>query len=596
MPRRMHRTLTSVFLIFLLCLAVYLNSFSTSLHFDDFFAITGNAAVRDITDVGQIFRVFPGRFLLMFSFAVNYAIHGADPTGYHVANFLFHLINAVLLYFITFMLMVASRTTQDDEMFGHVPLIVALLFAIHPILTESVTYISGRTSSLAAVFFLLSLLLYMGSVMDQRGDGSREKSMFVRTFLYSGSLLVFFLSLWVKESNVTIPAILLILDFCFVEESRWNKLKNSLKRVFPFFVVVAAILLWRRMYIGAVGEPRAIRGTAENVYTQMQVIISYLRLVLIPVGQNIDHDYPLSQSLFEPKTLLSVIFLFVLALTAILRLNKNKVISFGILWWLITLAPTSSVIPLWDIMSERWIYLSSIGILLVGAAFLREVYALAPQVSFRRRLANGAVIAIILALSALTITRNSVWKTEYTLWTDAVQKSPDKARPHTNLGMALVERGDLEGAAREVETALALDPQLPEAAFSLASINLYKGKYDETIAVLNATFARFPDDSQVPVRIAHAFAKARFNLGLAYFHKGEYSRAIAEYESALRLAPYLPWTHNNLGAAYEALGEYELAIAEYEKEFALNPGFVQARQNIENIRRRLNGGSGESDD
>jgi tetratricopeptide (TPR) repeat protein len=588
-----NRHLVNGLLVALLCLIVYLNSFHTSFHFDDFFAAGGNAAVRSLGNVGELFRLYPGRFLLMYSFAVDYHLHKLDPVGYHISNFLFHLANAILLYLIAsgiFQALGRRPGGGSSPEAGHIPLFVALMFAAHPVMTEAVTYVSGRTSSLAAVFFLLSLFLYVRAFFPGEDGGAGGKRKSAQAALYAGALLAFFMSLWVKESNATLPAVLLILDFYFVEQGDWRRLRRSALRLIPFLLVLTGILVWRIVYLGAIGETRLIRSLSTNLFTQMRAIVTYLRLIFLPVGQNIDYDFPLSHSLFEPSTFLAFVFLSLLTLSAVFLFKKNKLASFGILWFLITLTPTSSIIPLWDVISERWVYLPSIGILFVAAAFLAKLC----DAPFRglsetghARLINTPVVTVILLLSVLTISRNGVWENEYTLWKDAAEKSPRKTRPHTNLGMALAGMGDMEGALRELSTALSLDPDSPDAGLSLGSLYLQTGKHDEAVALFTTTLARFPDASNIPARLADRFAKAHFNLGLAHFYKGDYERAVAEYKSALELAPFLQWIHSNMGVAYEMMGEYEMAIGEYEKELELYPSAEQVVRNIENARRKL---------
>lgn len=571
-------------LIFALTLLVYLNSFHTSLHYDDYFAITGNEAVREPANLSKNFWLYPGRFLLIYSFTLNYFIHGENPLGYHIANILFHFGSAVFLFFFA---LTIFRSQRDGPSMPEAPphgpaLFVTLLFAAHPIMTESVTYISGRTSSLAGLFFLATLYLYTAAFLGNQTNASENGR---RAALYAGSLALFFLSLWVKESNATLPLIILVLDFYFIEQGRWKRLLNSVTRAAPFFLILAGILLWRKVYVGAFGEARPLRSMTVNLFTQFQVIVQYIRLLFFPVNQNIDHDVALAHSLLEPRTLLALLLLSLLGLAALLLFKRNKIASFGIIWFFVNLAPTSSVIPLWDLMSERWLYVPSIGVFFVAGAALAKMYELSGTRGALGKLATTAAVAVLCALSVLTIARNTVWESEYTLWKDAAEKSPRKARPHNNLAMALAEKGDLEGALREAHVALSLEPESPETSLNLASLYLQLGRYHEAIILLKHTLARFPS-ANIPPRLADDFAKARFNLGSAYLHTGNYNQAIAEYEKALELAPYLPWTHSNMGVAYEMLGNYALAIDQYEKELSINPSPRVAR-NLENARQKL---------
>lgn len=584
--RREH--LVNAGLLSVVCLLVYLNSLPASLHYDDFFAITGNAAVQSLGNIREIFTVYPGRFILMYSFALNYFLGGADPVGYHVANLLFHAANALLFYF--FVLTIAGKALSHSrrETATGVALVAGLLFAVHPLMTESVTYIAGRASSLAAVFFLGSLLLYVKGYADQPQNRNEDIAAVRRrkAIFYGASLFVFFLSMWVKESNATLPAIILLADFFFLEHGRWKRLQYSVLKSIPFFLVLLGILAWRKIYIGIIGDPFQVRDFLTNIFTQIGVTVMYLRLLLLPLGQNIDHDFPLSHSLFEVETLVSLIILLALAVISLALFKKNRLASFGILWFFITLTPTS-VVPLWDVMSERWLYLPAAGIFLAAGSLVPPMEHLRLKVPAIKKALPITLALVVFLLGALTVGRNSVWRSEYTLWKDAAEKSPGKTRPHINLGMALADRGNLDEAIAELNTARSIDPAAPEADFGLSALYLRLGNFNETISLLSSTLARFPDSSLIPVRQADDFAKAHFNLGVAFFYKGRYDRALAEYRTALKLAPFLPWIHSNIGVVYEMQGEFAKALSEYRKELELHPGLPQVIQNIENVQRKI---------
>jgi Flp pilus assembly protein TadD len=310
--------------------------------------------------------------------------------------------------------------------------------------------------------------------------------------------------------------------------------------------------------------------------TQFRVIVTYLRLLILPVGQNLDYDYPRYSSLFEPGVLLSFLLLlsvFAFAVYLFIRWRKTDNVyallaSFGILWFFITLSVESSIIPIRDVMFEHRMYLPGVGAVV---AFVAGVFYFLEY----RKVKNPVVIVFLLLLvaavplGAAAYNRNSVWKDEITLWEDIVRKSPEKARVHNNLGTAYSKKGLIDKALQEFKNALRLDPDFARAHYNLGTAHAKQGRTEEAIG-----------EFMVAVRLHPYLKEAHYNLGVAYAKKDMMDEAIVEYKLALGIKPDYIEALNNLGAAYYNQGRMDEAIGLYKKVTTLSPRTKQAHYNL----------------
>jgi tetratricopeptide (TPR) repeat protein len=306
------------------------------------------------------------------------------------------------------------------------------------------------------------------------------------------------------------------------------------------------------------------------------VLVLYLRLLVVPVGQNVDHDMPVFNSLFDPPVLFSFLLLAALFAAAV-RLAilsqrdrerpELRLLSFGILWFFIALSVESSVIPLGELVAEYRLYLPSVGISM--AAVSLGLLA-ARRFSLRPALVYGLCALVVAALSSATVLRNTVWASETALWEDAARKSPALVRPHQNLGLYYSAQGRLDDARRELLAALALAPDNAELHNNLGIVYRKLGAYDRAIEEYGIVLKLSPDD-----------VMARYNLGNAYLALGRIPEAVREYEITVRLIPDYDEAHNNLGIAYCRSGRTGAAVGEFDRALRLNPRNVNAFKNRE---------------
>ncbi len=388
------------------------------------------------------------RPVLYGTFLLDRSLYGTGASGYHLLNLLLHLGSGLLVYRIF-----VRAVTEETRL---VPFWVALLFLIHPLQTETVTYISGRASGLMAFFYLSAFFLYIRA-SEYQGPGYARKSYFV------GAVLSLLLSLASKESAVTFPLALLIWDV-LIRRLRGASLRSTiLSHHLPFWIILflAAVWAWSHPRYSALAQfSFQLRPIRDNMLSEAHAAAYALLLFIWPWKQNFDHDLPQFHSLFQWPLPLDLMLLGGLATVTLLMVRRHPLISFGIGWFFLQLLPTS-LIPRSDLLSERNLYLASIGMFLVTAVLCSYLAQRIATVLPRPRLVQvvglSLASAVVLTLCFMTFQRNELYRDPVLLWSDTVEKSPQKARPHNNLGHAYALHDDWDLAIEEFRTAARLD-------------------------------------------------------------------------------------------------------------------------------------------
>lgn len=524
-------------------LAAYANAFRGPFVFDDVQQIRDNPMVRDLGTFlrdGGGYRSMPGRFVAYLTFALDYRLGGGSPFRFHAFNVAVHLANALLVHALVVTLFRTPRASRSAiaPASGTVAFVAAVLFVAHPIQTQAVTYIVQRVTSLATLFYLASVVLYARWRLARPGPRPR------RLACYLLSLLAAVLAMHTKEIAFTLPLAIALLEVSFFDRrsGRWLALV-------PFAATALLVpLMALRGHGGtlagaaaAVGEATRIQsrlGRLEYLATELPVIVTYLFLLLLPVGQNLDHDYPLHRSLLEPEVVASGLVLLALAGLAVFLFLRTRtaarspldpgarVAAFGIGWWFVTLSVESTLVPIVDVINEHRVYLPAAGAFTaaaIGILFLaRRVTA--AETAPRATAIAGAVLALVLAVA--TAARNQVWASDLALWTDSAIKSPDKARPTLNLGTALIEAGRMREAVGPLRRAVALDPSHGFAHAQLAAALLAAGRPDEAEPELRDA-----------LRLSPADPEATFNLAVLLWQSRRPDEARRWFRRFLEIAP-----------------------------------------------------------
>ncbi len=569
-----------IVLIAFLSVLIYSNTFSVPFQFDDLSYIESNTGIKNFDVLLESWQKGLGikaRIVGLYTFFLNYHFHKFTLFGYHLVNLLIHVLNGILVFLVTKLILSSRKINRNNvpiEDESLVAFLVAILFVVHPIQTQAVTYISQRFASLATLFYLLSVYFYCRARLSSTVKG-RVVSF---TIAFSSAVL----GLFTKEIVFTLPIMILLIEgFFFSAEGLFNKKKAWIKIIFCFAIIFLLLIVpWafkfdvNKVIFGYEAPSQSHAGdviTFENYFiTQFKVIITYLRLLMLPVNQNLDYDYPVSKTLFEPATFISFLAIVAILLFGFLIYKKNRLISFGIFWFFITSSVESSIIPIRHVIFEHRIYLPSFGFFLVFVYFFYSF--------IRNRKAFIWIMAsIILVFSLLTYTRNEVWKTPLSLWQDVVKKSPNKARPYLNLGNAFEARGNYYDAIRNYNKSLDLNP-LSFMAYSGRGMAFQEiGRYNNAIS-----------DFTKAVAIEPSFAEGYNNRGYLYWLLNENDLALQDFNRAISENQYLSNAYNNRGILFKSVKKYSLALDDLTKAIDVQYNNYHAYYNRANLYREMN--------
>lgn len=567
-----------VVLILILGLICYSNTFSVPFYFDDYKELVNDTGISGNNNPWTMLLHAGPRRVADFTFALNHKIHGLNVVGYHVTNLVIHLSAAVALYFFISAVLQAldlfcPRNASDScvpyrATHRFIPLAASLLFVSHPLQTQAVTYIIQRYTSLAGFFYISTMLAYVKGRTRFELHGFNGA---VAGWGLSGAVSAL-LGFYTKPSVYSIPLMLLMLEMCLF---RGRYIKSILLIIgttgtLLFGVKTLPLLLNGGTISELVYHLRDASSvdffTSRTSYflTQLRVIVTYLRLLIVPVGQRLEYDYPNFSTLLNIEVAASLtlhIILVALALGLYLRSRHLltaaserhghvlHLIVVGIGWFYIALSVTSSFIPIPDDIVEHRMYLPSAGLFIAFAALVQLITEKLKD-GLRYQQPGLAILCLILAL--VTISRNHVWGDELRFWQNEVRLSPNKGRVHANLGYAYLRQGNDELALRNFVYALKLDPTLQEVWISLGSVLRGLGRYQSRFTTGEEYLT---PERGIDYRYYKLFYSNTFNtMGLANEFIGQPEEALTWYNKSLALNPKSDIAWYNLGLLSFRLG------------------------------------------
>lgn len=532
--------------VFIASLIPFLPALSNGfVNWDDPNFITLNPIIQGLVgaNIKAMFTSFvDGNYipLTFLSFAANFAVHGLQPAGYHATNIVLHGINAVLV----FLLLRRLGGSSISAAFG------ALLFSLHPLRVESVAWATERKDVLFALFYLLSLLAYLRH-LDARS---------LRPFLVS--LFLFFCSGLSKQMAISLPVVLLILDFAKGRKWEWRVLFEKI----PFALVALGFVAVA--YFGQHSSGSIMRGMQytplHRVLLACNSLTLYLKGFLWPLNLSAIYPFPrdvIAEAAYTPFVILVVV------LAVFFGGKRYRPVWIAGLFFIITLIPVLNVVPAGSQMvADRFLYLPSIGISYLIAVATAGGWACWTRL--RRQTALASAVALLVVLSALSWQRTKVWKDDLALWTDTVRKAPDSFIAFSNLGLARINAGDFAGAVRDFTTAIQLSPSIADPYSNRGQANRELNKHDAALADITMAITLEPES-----------AIFRFNRAELYLADELYERAVADYTRVLELNPKFSGARTGRGISLGMLGKFEESAADFTVLLAANPDDDDSRFN-----------------
>ncbi|MGD8240787.1 MAG: tetratricopeptide repeat protein [Armatimonadota bacterium] len=585
----------AIAVIVLVAGGIFVNALGADFLWDDYVIIVDNPHVRDLRQALTAFR--PGywrslrerdpnvggsyRPVVQLSLAVDYAIWGLNPVGYHVSSIVLHIVNSVLVYLLT------CRVVTDRR----VSAFAALLFAAHPIHVEAVVWAKARSAPLALLFILISALLYLrwaDSLFAPR-----------RAWLHVCALACFALALSSKQSAIALPLLLGLCLWCLLPRRAWGR---GLVALLPFVGVTAAFFA-----VDAAAphlpELPLVLTPYSHLLTVLATVGFSLRLLVVPIGLCAHHYFAPQDSPLALPVLQAIPWEVALLVGMAMAFCRSRAAFFALAWIAIGMAPLSNLVILGRPIGETRLYAPSVGLCILLAVLLQGTLAIAARRRARRTLqclAVGVSILLVGTCSALTLRRNAVWADELWLLHDTVANNPQSWLARRSLGMAYERRGLIEEAVVQFRWAVAVAPDDVHSLDDAARLYRDTGRYGQAIGCyermlgfakpgirlrahtgLGITHARMQEPEAAAshfrdaLRIDPGYVDALHNLGALHAQEGEYEKAIAELRRAARLAPDSAPVHHILGIAYEKSGAYGQALEHYREALSIQPEVAQ---------------------
>ncbi|GAB4350787.1 MAG: tetratricopeptide repeat protein [Candidatus Abyssubacteria bacterium] len=560
--RRVQRPFGAAVMLGLLAVIVFANSLKNDfVGYDDPNLIVNNEQIRSLSpeNLARIFSpATKGNYqpIRTLSYALDYAIWGLRPFGYHLTNICLHAAGVVCVW------LVLRHVLPDPSVF-----IAAAIFAVHPIHVENVTWLSARKDVLSLVFFLLAIVWY------ERAESNRK------ALPYLASLMAAALALLSKITAVTLPFCIILLELCrdgWPDLAGWKRKAGRLLPHVALVVVVVVLNFAEGHRPGAtVAHGDALASVAKassaevrDVWLSMPMVCwRYLGLLAVPYHQSTHYEVARISEMTDPRFLLPVLFLVTLAVAGVVCFVRGpRWIAFSIGWGAITFLPTSNIVPAAELMSDRYMHAPSIGFAaLLAGVVTHSAYAINDKKQNLRKPALIPVITIILLFSIMTIRGNTDWRDTATLFRRTLAVNPASIEARLAIGATYIEAGDFEAAIKIYREALTLAPGHYRILYNLGVAFIRKGWFHQAAQTLEQSRSAHPD-----------FLATRLNLALVYHRLKRYDEAISEHREVLRLDPRRATSYGDLGRIYLERGELGLALEHLNRALDIQPDLTPA--------------------
>lgn len=577
-------------MIVLVGILAYSNTFSFPFLFDDAANLHDNPLISELS-LSSVKQTFASRRAIgLITFQLNHFFSGWNVAWYHLTNILIHLAASLAVYRLLQLLMLTPYFTENaDDAFRRLPIpfFTALLFVVHPVQTQAVTYIVQRFASLATLFYFATVIAYLKARISQ----IISPAIFTvkAAAWFAASMFFAFLAFFTKETAYTLPIAIMMVELLFF---RCSRIKIFWVITASASVVSAVLMRYAttaqsfQNAISALDEAtrvQTITSRTDYLFTQFRVIVTYIRLLFLPVNQRLDYDYALSRTFTDWRVFCSFLLIVALLLAAFwsLKVSSNgsphlRLTAFGILWFFLALSVESSIIPIIDLIFEHRLYLPSFGALTaVSSAVL--MFAWGRGEPSGKAVCIGFLLVTTL-LATATFNRNRVWRSEVSIWADAVEKSPNSARAWNNLGGAYIKQRDPMSSIKSIVKSIELDPSKPDAWNNLGIAIDLMGAYNDRF---HRTSEMFREPGSAEDKLVNSWlAEVNNNLGLAYEITGNLKKAVENYSNAVGYDPSLVVAYYNLGIASAKMGDASRYSEQLQILMMIDPLLAERLQSI----------------
>ncbi len=562
------------FILSIITALFYWPSLNYPFQFDDLANISKKFAIRNDNPLGRMFS--NSRWMADWLNRINFEMARFEPFYYRLFNIIIHITAGILLFYLISTLL--KMLDKKNFLFKNHTLIsfmTAGLFLLHPVQTQTISYvIQARLEGLASMFVLAILLVLINALTT--------KNTILKIILFGFAGILSVLSFGTKEIVVIIPLLLVLCDWFFISKNNWKSFKTRI--VYHIGFAIFFYLLFFSRFMNFSFFTRAIslnmttannRGNiltthAQNVIkpleflvSEFKVILHYLLMFIWPSIISVEYDWKLSSSFFAADSFFPFLILALILYTALYTTIKKKYsfIGFGLLWFFITIAPRTTIIPSPELLCDYKTYLASVGWLFIIATaivYISKYLFNALKNNFKLKYSSIIQLTILtlflLPIGAGTYFRNTVWRTSVEFWADIVKKAPLKARGHNNYGVSLSEAGNIDKAIVHYKRAISLDKYYSDPLSNLAVAYSMKNEIDQAINALRMALSINPN-----------YPEAFNNIGTLFLKKKEYDNAEQALNNAIKLRPYYGKAHYNKGRLYMDKGDKETAWTFFKK-------------------------------
>jgi protein O-mannosyl-transferase len=502
------------------------------------------------------------RPLLMFSYWANMQISGSDTFSYHLVNVLIHCAAAALMYFIVRRLVEWGGVERGMR----TPLagFCALLFLLHPVESEAVAYLAGRSEALSSMFVLAAFAVFL-----------YRKEHSITWASAAAVILLFVAALAAKEQTIVLPALLFLTDYWWNPGFSFRGIRQNWKLYAPLALGAAVgVVRFLPLILHSETAGFGMKDLTwyQYLFTEFRAVFVYIREFFLPFGLNADWDFPISHSILDRGAIVGMIVLLALMAAAWHWRKRFPLASYGFFAFLVLMLPTSSILPIRDPIAERRLYFASIGLLLVTADLVRRV-------KLPRATLTAACVAVLLLFAVVTHARAEAWSSELALWEDSTAKSPNKPRDHFQLASAYLNAGDCTRAVSEFEKTA----QLPVEGYPRYNLLLDWGLALECASQPELALAKLREAAGLD-QTAHVYTQ----IAKVYGDRGQWT----EFDDALNRAQAIDPSFANIyayrGIEYLKLQRWTDSVREYQHALQLDPsleptirdGLTVARQQV----------------